>query len=51
MTEFLWVRVEVVKLGVWERIEKSEMLGVRESAGTNRLGNENERVLQRTTSH
>jgi hypothetical protein len=25
--------------------------GVSESAGINRLGNENERVLQRTTSH
>jgi hypothetical protein len=28
-----------------------QLFGVRESAGINRLGIENERVLRRTTSH
>jgi hypothetical protein len=33
------------------RFPSITVFGVRESAGINRLGNENERVVQRTTSH
>jgi type I restriction enzyme R subunit len=35
----------------FDRAHCIDVNGVSESAGINRLGNENERVLQRTTSH